>query len=402
MADQHALEHLTHLASQQNNVACQFAARKILEFARHLGVSEFVTIEHAHLVGGYWSGDYNIKLLNLLVDSGGQCKVATTISASSACINIPKISDCEQKHQAKQVVDLLVGLGAKPILTCAPYQEITLPQANSCIAWAESNAVVYANSVLNLKTNKTPQYMDLFAAICGYMPKWGLYLEHKRQPQIKVCIDSHHPWSDSDYQIFGLWLGSQCGSAIPIIYAEHLTPSKDQLRAVGANSSTTGNVPMFHWHKVTNGYSEKDIIALPEITYNQQISEDYRQQYIGGAQPATQVRVGTPHASFTEAVRFISEFIKVGKAAILPCYLSLSHTCMQQVINKFGKSTIQNYNINLVTDTCTYYAGPLPLPEKSEIIATNSGKWAYYARINFKIDTFITDIEQCARIAMQV
>lgn len=387
------------LAGEQGE-ARQFAARTLSDFAERINVNEFVTVKHAHLVGSYWSGDSNIALLESLLKLGGSFKVPTTINASSACLQKNSPTHSNEQIRAFKTVNQLIKMGAEPTLTCAPYHLPLGLEKGDNVAWAESNAIVYANSVMAVRTNKTPQYIDMMAALCGFMPKYGRYCDEGRTPTVMVECDSNQTWTDSDYQLFGLWLGGQVGSSTPLIRCEQ-RPTDDQLRGFGANTSASGDVSLFHWFDVTSEANQyRDTQPLLRYRYTEHEQNAIKQAFMWQGEAFDEIRVGTPHASIAELDALITLFKQVNKPSKYPFIVSTSRHNKTLFENQHGSEVFAQYNIQLIVDTCTYYPGPLPLPPSNSVILTTSGKWAYYAKGNLGVTAKIVSLTQCVALAI--
>ena len=148
-----------------------------------------VDVEHCHLVGAYFSGAADLNFLQRLVDAGARVRVPTTLNASSACLATASLSPKQDRDAAAQVIRLYEAMGCDAQLTCAPYHLPYRPGLGDRIAWAESNAVVFANAVLGARSNRTVQYLDLCAALTGRIPEYGLYLDAMRAP---TCLSLIH------------------------------------------------------------------------------------------------------------------------------------------------------------------------------------------------------------------
>ena len=139
-------------------------------------------------------------------------------------------------------------MGAKPVFTCAPYLLEEKPKFGEIIGWSESNAVIYANSILGARTSKNPDYLDLFIAMTGRAPESGVYTDDGRMAQeiISVEIPDIEP-DDVFWPLIGWLAGKASPSKIPIITGlENLNPEPDDLKSLCAAFGTTSGAPMLH------------------------------------------------------------------------------------------------------------------------------------------------------------
>jgi len=392
---------ISEVDTEQFLGAQQFAFDQICKLAQSQNVDKLVAVSHAHLVGSYWSGNSQIELLLKLVQLQGCFSIRTTTSASSACMKLTGVSAEPQRARAEQVAQLLVQLGAEPTFTCAPYHLAIAPSQGDCIAWAESNAVVYANSVIGARTAKTPQFVDLMAALCGYVPYTGLYTDEGRRPNVFVNVEPNLLKTDVDYQLFGLWLGEVLVDQIPLIIAD-VQPTPDQLRGLGANTSTTGNIAMFHWLDVTPeaGLYKSQAAVVPHRTYLASNHREMQRRYANINQAEiSAICIGAPHASFDESSRFIGPFLQANSHSVTPVFISTSRAVYDHLAMSYDLNRLHSLGVVMVLDSCTYYPTALSVKLRGAV-ATNSGKWAHYARSNWGVDTAVADIEELVQLAM--
>src|SRR5690606_37185661 len=140
-------------------------------------------------------------------------------------------------------------LGCVPSYTCAPYQTLFRPQRGWQIAWAESNAIVFANSVLGARTNRYGDFVDLCCAVTGRVPYYGLHLTENRRATVVVEVEALPPeWDDPGIACVavGHVIGRRCGERIPAIVGLPAATAEDDLKALGATAASAGSVAMFH------------------------------------------------------------------------------------------------------------------------------------------------------------
>src|SRR6185295_17995746 len=139
--------------------------------------------------------------------------------------------------------------GCESSFTCAPYQTLFRPSLGEQIAWGESNAIVFANSVIGARTNRYGDFIDLCCAMTGRAPAWGLHLHENRRGEILFQLEGFSPSlepTDSLYIAVGLLIGDRSGDRIPVIDGLPQPRDEDQLKALGAAAASTGAVGLFH------------------------------------------------------------------------------------------------------------------------------------------------------------
>src|SRR5207237_6259211 len=138
--------------------------------------------------------------------------------------------------------------------TCAPYQTAWRPHFGQQSAWGESNAIVFANSVIGARTERYPDLLDICAAITGRVPATGLHLAENRAGQLLLRLQAvpiRLQQDDSFYPVLGYVVGQIAGDRIPVIDGLRHTPAEDQLKAFGAAAASSGAVALFHLVGVT-------------------------------------------------------------------------------------------------------------------------------------------------------
>jgi predicted aconitase len=383
----------------------QFAMKLIVSVAQSRRVTELVDIQQAHLVGSYHSGPANLSLLGFLSQQHTQVSVPSTLNASTQDLFQGAATDPSPTMcSTTQVINCYRQLGCEPTLTCAPYHLERTPQFGENIAWAESNAVVYANSVIGARTNMTVQYLDLCAAITGRMPKFGLYLDENRRGQVVYRLDKIPPhWLEEDafFQLLGFHIGRHCGQKIPVLVGLPTDTHVDRLRSLGAAAASSGQVQMFHAVGLTPEANslEQALHGQLNTPSFEVIPEDIHQalDLLGG--PATQnintVCLGTPHFSYDE----FQTLIELLAGRHIHADKTLIVTTSRHNLEKLGSQaqTLRDQGLILVTDRCCYYQEQLA--EICPPVMTNSAKWAYYGPGNLGIETHFGRLSSCVDLA---
>ncbi len=385
--------------------AQQFAMNLIVNVARSCKAQELIDIRQAHLVGSYHSGRGNLALLKFLSQHRTRVVVPTTLNASTEDLFQNKgVYHSPDQINTAEVVDYYRELGCELTLTCAPYQLERQPQFGEDIAWAESNAVVYANSVIGARTNMTVQYLDLCAALTGRVPKIGLHLEHNRAAQVVYelkDIPSHWREDDAFFQLLGFHIGRSCGDKIPLIIGLPKHTHVDQLRALGAAAAASGQVKMFHALGLTPEAKSLDqaLQGNENLPHFPVVPEDISRALNSlGGPPSREIRsvcLGTPHFSYDE----FQGLIKVlGQRCVQPDK-ALIITTSRHNLERLGHQAqkLRDQGVTLVADRCCYY--PNRLAEIRSPVATNSAKWAYYGPGNLGITTHFGRMESCVALA---
>jgi len=277
-------------------------------------------------------------------------------------------------------------MGTIPTWTCAPYQTEMKPSFGQQIAWGESNAIAFANSVLGARTERYPDLFDICCAITGRAPAIGLHLTENRAGNLLLQlkdIPEALQHSDDFYPVLGQLMGSASLERIPVINGMDIVPNEDQLKALGAASASSGAVAMFHMVDVTpeaptlesafqGKQPEETIIVTMDM-----LRESRKALTQTDSEKLDIVVLGSPHFSLAEFKQLAPLVAGKQKHPDVK-FLVTSSRAMTQLAKHAGfLDTLQSFGAQLTVDTCIL-TSPM-LPEEMKYLMTNSAKFAYYA-----------------------
>src|SRR5262245_21810192 len=200
-------------------------------------------------------------------------------------------------------------MGTIPLWTCAPYQTEHAPKFGEQIAWGESNAIAFANSVLGARTERYPDYLDIAAAIAGRVPAIGLHLDENRRGQLVLdlkAIPGSIAGRDDFYPVLGTLAGKLAGERVPVLANLDAHPTEDQLKALGAAAASSGSVALFHVVGVTPEAPTLDAALHgrpPDETIEVSLADlkaARRELETATGEELDLVVLGSPHFSFEE------------------------------------------------------------------------------------------------------
>src|ERR687888_579223 len=236
--------------------ATQLAMSILVRMADVYGACELMDISQAHIDSTIYLGDATLEFAERLASLGARVAVPTSL-------NVSGVDECGWKewavsHEwaAKAARQMLAyeRMGAVPTWTCAPYQTTMRPVFGQQIAWGESNAIAFANSVIGARTERYPDLLDICCAITGRVPAVGLHLEANRAGQLLLRLADVPPALQQDDQFFpvlGHLVGKLAGDLIPVIAGVCVSPSEDALKGFAAAVASSGRVALFHIVGVT-------------------------------------------------------------------------------------------------------------------------------------------------------
>ncbi|MES9609065.1 aconitase X, partial [Actinomadura sp. NPDC000929] len=215
------------------------AMRVIVRLARALGADRLIPIDSAHVDGCLFHGQVGIDLVERLIAGGARTAVRATLNVGSLDLLHPGVVRGEpgERADARRLMDGYVALGAEPTWTCAPYQLPERPAYGRHVAWAESNAIVFANSVLGARTDRYGDFADICAAVTGFAPLVGLHLDENRAGQdLFDCsgVPAGTFETDVAWAALGHLVGRRSGTRVPVLTGLPGGADEDRLKAFGA------------------------------------------------------------------------------------------------------------------------------------------------------------------------
>lgn len=409
----HLTEHDQKMLSGENGLGVQLAMTIVVRMADVLQAGELLSVSQAHIDGCGLMSDSGLEFAEKLAKLGARVAVPTTLNMIPLDLQnwrkqgVPE--DFAQK--ATRMAQAYIDMGCIPTWTCAPYQGYLAPRFGQQIAWGESNAIAYANSVLGARTNRYADYMDICAAITGRVPKHGLHLKENRKGQVLVRlvgVDSRLFREDSFYPVFGYLLGKLVQDKIPVVVGLEAEVSSDQFKALGAAAASSGAVGLFHIVGVTpeaptleDAFQGSDPEEIIEIRMSDILAA--RDELSLAPQKTTKldaVVLGCPHFSYMEFQTLLELIHQAGRP--LPEGVRLIILTNQLTIALLERGglldEINGFGAELIIDSCVFHS-PI-VSTGAKVIMTNSGKCAYYAPGELNTQVVFGDLEDCIRSAL--
>lgn len=394
------------LHGEQGSAAA--AAMTILvAFSKAVGARKLLDIAGAHIDGCLYHGQASLDFVERLIEGGGRVRVPTTLNVGSFDLIHPGLvkMPVSQETPARRLMKAHLELGCQPTFTCAPYQTRFRPRFGEQIAWGESNAIVFANSVIGARTNRYGDFIDLCCAITGRAPAWGLHLSENRRGQVLFELtDAAFEPSDALFVGVGLIIGQRAGDRIPVISGLPQPRDEDQLKALGAAAATTGAVALFHAVGITpeaetpdealHGLAPEEKIWISRADIHHALA---RLSSVPDGVQLAAVSLGTPHFSHEEWMRLLPLLREVGPGKGVPIYVNTGRATLTRLQDEGALAGMEAFGLVPVTDTCTYVTSILE--RLDGVVMTNSGKWAHYAPGNIGVSVAFGDMEDCVRSA---
>jgi hypothetical protein len=300
---------------------------------------------------------------------------------------LPKRYSKERSAKQKEIIKLYEKMGIQSTLTCTPYY-LQTPEAGQHLAWAESSAVVYANSVLKAWTNREGAPSALAAALVGKTPNYGVHQPENRQPNALVKLEKKLQ-TEADYGALGIHLGKLLKEKIPAIAG--LSGSDDELKQLGAAMASSGMTTLFHI-----GAPSKQQ-KLETISVEAKDIEETASSLCTTDQAPDLVFIGCPHCSMNE-VRNVARLLK-GKRVLRDAELWV---CISRHVKERAKNhvdIIQRAGGHVLCDTCVLVTWIKDLGV--DTVMTNSAKTAFYAPTLNDVDVALKPLKHCVDAACQ-
>lgn len=385
--DIHLTDHDLSLVNGDNGAASQVAMKIIIEMAKLAGAKSLIDVSQVHIDGCIYTGDASLQFAQKLVEMGGKVAVPTSLNSISVDYRHWQKQGVSTHfgEQASALADAYITMGAKNTFTCAPYLLETAPNENEQIAWAESNAVVFANSVLGARTMKYPDFLDACIALTGRAPNAGAHLDQNRKATFYFSFEGINEIEDLFYPLLGYHVGKISGNCIPVIDGiAHLVPDQDDLKAFGAAFATVSSAPMFHILGVTpeaktlsscmdmNRSNEKRLVTIKNL------QDCWFELHKADTLTTDLVSLGNPHFSLSEFKKL--SLLCLGKKKSVSVELLI--TAGRSVVEKARKAgyldAIEMFGGKIITDTCWCMINDPVIPLNAKVICTNSAKYAHY------------------------
>jgi len=401
-------EYDERLRAGESGEAAAMAMRILVAMAEVYGAPRLLDIESAHIDGCLYHGFSGLEFARRLTEGGAQVRVPTTLNVGAIDLLHPEThrGTAEQAAHARELMERYQGMGCRPTWTCAPYQAEQRPDLGAQIAWAESNAIVFANSVLGARTNRYGDFIDICAALTGRAPACGLHLDEPRRGRVLLRLVDLPERLLGDLvlaPVLGYHLGVVSASRVPVIEGLPAATSEDFLKALGAAAASSGAVALFHVVGRTPEAATRDAAfqgEAPEEVIEVGLEElrrarDCLSTTADGALAA--VAVGSPHFSldeFAALVPLVERFPPSAEVEMIVC----THRLIHSLIDERGwLAALEAAGVQIIVDTCIVVA-PI-LRSRSGVLMTNSGKFSYYTPPNTGLEVVFGSLEECVRSA---
>jgi predicted aconitase len=355
------------------------AMRLLVAMAAAQGAPSLIAISRAHIDGCIYAAPAFLRFAEAMLELGARVRVPTTTNA----ISVDRARWREQGVDpgfgtpAASLADAYVAMGAEPSFTCAPYLLSDAPRAGETIAWGESNAVIFANSVLGARTAKLPDFLDLCAAVTGRAPRSGVYDDAGRAAGRVVAVDLPDAAEGAAWPLLGWLLGQASPDRVPLVTGlENAAPSPDDLKALCAAFGTTSGAAMLH---IAGQTPEAEMPPAPGADRVALGRDDLRQGWARlseGPETVDLVALGAPHLSLAETRAFAA--LMEGARCAISCIVTLGRAVVAAARADGSLALLEEAGVTVVPDLCWCSITEPVLPPGARTVLTNSGKYTHY------------------------
>ena len=374
------------------------------------GAERMIPIKSVHMPGSsiVVAGEAATSFVEQMGENGTEFAAYTTLNTGAMDMDCPRELGFSEETIARQkrLTGAYGRMGGVPCHTCTPYLIGHCPKFGEHVAWGESSAIAFVNSVIGARTNREGGPAALAAAIAGRVPAYGYHLDENRRGQFLIHVET--ALSDiAGYGALGYWVGTRVESGVPVFTGIPAHVTTDQLKALGAALASSGAVALFHIVGVTpeaptleaafGGASPKEVWHVGRAELQTAFQTLSKQQ----GQPVSLVALGCPHSSLSEIMQVAS---MVEGKRVKTAFWMLCAQPVKYLAERSGhKKILEDAGVTLVCDTCPVLGAMAEPMEKTGMtaMATNSAKLAHYAPGQWKIPTYYGTTEQCVNAALK-
>ena len=361
--------------------AVQQAMRIICAMAANQGATRLIDVTQAHIDGCIYASPANLTFAQKMADMGAKVCVPTTMNA----ISVDRANWQKQGVPpdfglpAARLADAYVRMGCQPSFTCSPYLLDTAPGIGENIAWAESNAVIFANTVLGARTAKHPDFLDLCIALTARAPLAGVYLDGPRKARRIVDVEVPDGIDDAFWPLIGYLAGHRAPDCIPLLRGlAQADPSRDDLKALCAAFGTTSAAPMLHIEGVTPEATGAAAADASHVTITRADMRDAWRLLNAGPEAVELVALGSPHYSLSECEQLAAGLAGRTRHPDIRVIVTAGHEVIAQALANGTLDRLHQSGVQVLPDICWCSISEPVFPPHTRALITNSGKYSHY------------------------
>ena len=358
------------------------AYRILVATGEATNAEKLVPIQWAHLSGVNYNtiGDSGEEFLSML-SKDAKVKVKTTLNPMGFDIDNVSKYNLDQNFIEKQqsIRDSYIRMGVEPTFSCTPYEIYDLPEKNTQVSFAESNAAIYANSLGNLKTNKESAFSALASALTGKSPYSDLRKENtESSTTIRMMLENPN---EMDFGLLGFFAGKVADTSVSI--SGVAKPDKRSCKSLCAGMGTSGTCAKFDFVGEEDNDSEKVDFGKEEMN---NIFDELNTTESGDV-----ITLGSPQLGLDE-LSDLSSMLK-GRAFTKNCMIFCPRPIQNQARKLGYTNEIEKAGGEILSDCCTCLT-PLINKDETDAVTTNSVKAAYYLKNSTGVDVNLKSLSK--------
>lgn len=360
-----------------------------------------VPITNAHVALSNQESD--LWFAEKMVKLGAVTKIHPTVNPGFCLAYFQKLGTVtdEDADHMRRTHEAHQALGCRLTYNCTPYMDTNIPMPGEIVAFSESSATPFVNSVWGARSNRESAQSAMCAAITGFVPYYGLLIDENRKGDVLVEVKAKMT-SDFSYSLLG-YMGKKIGPGVPVFTGLPNYISPEALRNLGAELNTSGAYAMYHIAGLTReaptleaafgGRKPKRAVVINDEDLEKVLAEEISDP---GDRKIDFAMFGCPHTSVRE-VEYIAELLNGRKLAV-PMWI-LTSSLTKSTCEKMGLlDLIRKSGADIVEDSCPdqpcwhFLAG--------KVGVTESPKCAYYPRKR-GLEFVIRDMKSCVMAALE-
>lgn len=399
------------IAAGSSGEGAAMAMRILAEMGRLLGAERLIPVISSHIDGALYHGDSGVHFAERLVAGGAKVAIPSSLNVGGLDLLHPGTvkADAHRHEMALRLMRAYEAMGCWQTWTCSPYHAGHRPATGSDVAWGESNAVAFCNSVLGARTNRYGDFLDICCAITGRAPYYGLHKPENRRATVVIDtsgLSDRLKRADVFYPVLGCWYGIEIGGEIGVIDGLPADLPEDCLKALAASAASSGAVGLFHVagrtpeapDVATAGGGERPARVIRLTPEMLQAARDRLSTARSNGIDA--VALGSPHFSLAE-FDALEALLPTRKLAV-PFYVCTGRNVVTALEEQARLDRFAEAGITIVADTCVVVAPILPAQEglaNRGVLMTNSGKFAHYTPANTGYEVIYGSLADCVASA---
>jgi len=391
---------LDMLAGREGRAVC-----KAMEILRALGTiygaERLIPVTSVQIAGVSYDnlGEAGLQFLTEMAEGGGRARILATLNPAGMDVENWEELGIPADFAANQrcVLDAFDRMGVVTTCTCTPYLVGNAPGFGEHVAWAESSAVCYANSILGARTNREGGPSALAAALTGLTPEYGLHLDENRQPGVLVEVETEVAGTHQ-FGALGKAVGEkvQAKGKILLPYLRGIgKASLEELKSFCASLATYGGSGMFHMDGLTPEATQAKLPETKRVITGEDLKSAEASLSDATSNEVDFVSLGCPHLSIWEIAR-VADLLQ-GKKVRKEFWITTARPTRLMADELGYTQIIQESGAKIVADTCCVVA---PIMGRFKAMACDSAKACYYASAKNKFKTVFRSFDEVVQEAL--